>query len=275
MSRMIAVANQKGGVGKSTTVVNLAAYLGSRGFSVLCIDADAQGNLTTSLGIQKTKVSHSTYELLTGTSSPLDCVIKTEFAGVSIIPATIDLSGADLALSAMDNRLERMKMAILQLRDDYDFVFVDCPPALGILTLNALVASDEVLIPMNAEFFALEGLSQLVQTIKLVRTQYNFTLKVCGIVFTMFDSRLNVSNQVVDEVKRYFPNGVFNTKIARNVRISEAPSFGKPVLYYDNASKGALQYETLGRELLGEEQLEKPKHKISFGIGKRKRSEET
>ncbi len=252
MAKVIAVANQKGGVGKSTTTVNLAAYLGSRDKKILCIDIDAQGNLTTGFGIRKKELEYSTYEVLTGKAGIKDAIIETEFQNVSVVPATADLAGAEVELVNMEQRFNRLKMQVLTVKDNYDFIFIDCPPALGQLTLNGMTACDEILIPMLAEFYALEGLTQLVNTMKLVRANYNPSLDILGIVFTMYDNRLNVSKQVVEEVEKYFAAKVFQTKIPRNVRLSEAPSYGKPVMYYDKHSKGTLAYECLGKEILGE-----------------------
>lgn len=260
MSKIIAVANQKGGVGKSTTAVNLSAYLGSRGFRVLCIDSDPQGNTTTAFGIKKKSARASTYDILTGKARIQDAVIETEFENVSIVPATESLAGCEIELINYENRMKRLKMQVLTCREDYDYIFIDCPPALGLITINSLVACDTVIVPMLAEFFALEGLSQLVNTIKIVKTNYNQPLDIEGIVFTMFDGRLNVANDVVAEVEKYFPEKVFKTKIPRNVRLSEAPSHGKPIMYYDKSSKGAEAYELLGHEILGEP-LELPKKK--------------
>lgn len=260
MGKIIAVANQKGGVGKSTTVVNLASYLGSRGFKVLCIDSDPQGNTTTAFGVKKKSASVSTYDVFTGKTRIQETIIETDFSNVSIVPATESLAGCEIELINFENRMKRLKMQILTCQEDYDYIFIDCPPALGLITINALVACDTIIVPMLAEFFALEGLSQLVNTIKIVKTNYNPSLNIEGIVFTMFDSRLNVANDVVAEVEKYFPDKVFNTKIPRNVRLSEAPSHGKPVMYYDKSSKGAEAYELLGHELLGEP-LELPKKK--------------
>ncbi len=252
MGKVIAVANQKGGVGKSTTVVNLAAYLGSRGKKVLCIDIDAQGNCTTGFGVKKKNLKCTSYDALIGKSKLADAIVVTEFENVSIVPATADIAGAEIELAQMEDRFKRLKMQVLAVRDDYDFIFIDCPPALGLLTLNGLTACDEVLIPMLAEYYALEGLTQLLHTLHLVRSNYNPGLGICGILFTMYDNRLNVSRQVVDEVAKHFPDQIFGTKIPRNVRLSEAPSYGKPVMYYDRSSKGALYYELLGKEILGE-----------------------
>lgn len=252
MGKIIVVANQKGGVGKTTTVVNLSAYLGSRDKKVLCIDADPQGNSTTAFGIRKKSVNATTYDILIGKARINDAVVETEFRNVSIVPATESLAGVEIELINIENRVNRLKMQLLTIKDDYDYIFIDCPPALGSLTINALVASDSVIVPMLAEFFALEGLSQLVNTIKIVKTNYNPSLEIEGILFTMFDGRLNIANDVVAEVEKYFPGKVFKTKIPRNVRISEAPSHGKPIMYYDKSSKGTDSYTLLGLELLGE-----------------------
>lgn len=252
MGKILAVANQKGGVGKSTTAVNLAAYLGFRDKKVLVIDSDPQGNSTTGFGIKKKTVTFSTYDVLIGKTRVQDAVIETEFKNVSILPATEDLAGAEIELVNMENRVNRLKMQLLGCKEQYDYIIIDCPPALGTITINCLVACDSIIVPMLAEFYALEGLSQLVNTIKIVKKNYNPALEIQGILFTMFDGRLNVANDVVEEVKKYFPDKVFETKIPRNVRTSEAPSHGKPVMYYDKSSKGAEAYELLGHEILGE-----------------------
>lgn len=270
MGKIIAVANQKGGVGKSTTVINIAAYLGSRGFKVLCIDSDPQGNTTTGFGIKKKSVNASTYDVITGKTRIQEAVIATEFENVSIVPATEALAGCEIELAEYDNRVNRLKMQILTCKDDYDYIFIDCPPALGTITINGIVACDSIIVPMLAEFYALEGLSQLVNTIKIVKNNYNPALEIEGILFTMFDGRLNVANDVVTEVEKYFPDKVFQTKVPRNVRISEAPSHGKPVMYYDKSSKGAEAYELVCHELLGEP-LELPKKVKIFSFKKHKK----
>ncbi|WP_028521526.1 ParA family protein [Ruminococcus flavefaciens] len=270
MGKIIAVANQKGGVGKSTTVINIAAYLGSRDFKVLCVDSDPQGNTTTGFGIKKKSVPASTYDVITGKTRIQDAIIPTEFKNVSIVPATEDLAGCELELAQNENRVNRLKMQLLTCKENFDYIFIDCPPALGTITINGIVACDSVIVPMLAEFYALEGLSQLVNTIKIVKNNYNPALQIEGILFTMFDGRLNVANDVVAEVEKYFPGKVFSTKVPRNVRISEAPSHGKPVMYYDKASKGSEAYELVCHELLGEP-LELPKKKKIFSFKKHKK----
>lgn len=271
MSIVYAVANQKGGVGKTTTVVNLSAYLGSRGKQVLCIDIDPQGNTTTGFGIKKRELKASSYDVIVGKTPIKDAIIRTEFENVSVLPAKDDLAGCEIELSRSENRTNRLKMQLLTCKLDYDYVLIDCPPALGLLTLNGLVAADKLIIPMLAEFYALEGLAQLTNTIKAVRRNFNPSLRIEGILFVMFDPRLNVSRQVEEEVRKHFPNNIFETKIPRNVRLSEAPSHGKPIFYYDKHSKGAEAYESLGMELLGEP-LDKKEKKIHiFGIGKKRK----
>lgn len=270
-----AIGNQKGGVGKTTTVVNLGAWLGAHGKRVLCVDIDPQGNTTSGFGIKKRELKKSSYEVISGKANISEVIVETEFEGVSVLPATDDLAGCEIELSQLENRVNRLKMQLLTCKDLYDVILIDCPPALGLLTLNGLTAADELIIPMLAEFYALEGLSQLTNTLKIVRSSFNPSLQIAGILFVMFDPRLNVSKQVEAEVEKYFPGKVYKTKIPRNVRISEAPSHGKPVMYYDKGSKGAEAYEELGYELLGEEKPQKKEKKhIFFGKKKDKKNEE-
>lgn len=253
MGKVIAVSNQKGGVGKSTTVINLAASLGSKGFRVLVVDIDAQGNTTTGLGIRKKSVMNTVYEVLIGSCNILNAVVKTQFKNIYVITSAQKLAGAEVELSELDNRMQRLKMQLLTIKESFDYIIIDCPPSLSMLTLNALTACDTVLIPLQCEFYSLEGLSQLDDTIKRVRDHYNPTIDVEGIVFTMFVGRYNLTASVVAEVKKHFPSKVYDTVIPRNVTLSEAPSYGMPVLYYDKTSRGAEAYEYFCKEFLARE----------------------
>ncbi len=267
MGKIIAVSNQKGGVGKSTTVVNLAASLGKHGKKVLVIDIDAQGNTTTGLGIRKKSVKTTVYEVIIGSCTISNAIISTQFENISVITSAQKLAGAEIELSNMDNRMQRLKMQLLTIKNDFDYILIDCPPSLSMLTLNALVACDTVLIPLQCEFYSLEGLSQLNDTIKRVREHYNPVIDIEGIVFTMFVGRYNLTASVVSEVKKHFPKKVFDTVIPRNVTLSEAPSFGKPVLYYDKSSKGAKSYEELCKEFLERnKKSSKSKRKSAGGV---------
>ncbi|MBP0969211.1 MAG: ParA family protein [Oscillospiraceae bacterium] len=250
MGKIIAIANQKGGVGKTTTAVNLAAALGAQEKSVLLIDADPQGNATSGLGINKRSVVRSVYQLLNGDSDFLECVVASQYEGVSVIPSSIDLAGAELELVDAERREYRLKEAILPYKKNFDFILIDCPPSLGLLTLNGLNACDSILIPIQCEYYALEGLSQLMSSVRSVKRLYNPYIEIEGVLVTMYDSRLNLTLQVVDEVKRFFPGKVFSSVVPRNVRISEAPSYGKPIRYYDPHSKGALAYDDLASEVI-------------------------
>lgn len=250
MGKLIAVVNQKGGVGKTTTSINLAAALGEKDKKTLLVDIDPQGNATSGLGINKRTVKTSTYDLLIGGAKAQEVVIHTKYKNVDLLPSTIELAGAEIELVGTKDREYMLKNALLPLRYAYDFIIIDCPPSLGIITLNALSAADTVLIPAQCEYYALEGLSQLMATVRTVKRLYNPSIDIEGVLLTMFDGRLNLTIQVVDEVKKFFPRKVYKTVIPRNVRISEAPSFGAPVIYYDRSSKGAEAYRSLALEVI-------------------------
>lgn len=250
MAKIIAIANQKGGVGKTTTAVNLSACMAEKGKKVLLIDVDPQGNSTSGLGIDKNKVEFSAYDILINGIDAQKAVIKTMINTLDVIAANIDLVGAEVELVSRIAREQILKQAINVLRDQYDFIFMDCPPSLGLITVNALTAADKILVPIQCEYYALEGLSQLINTIKLVKTNLNPALEVEGVVLTMFDGRTNLSIQVVEEVKKYFKNKVYKTIIPRNVRLGEAPSFGLPVIRYDATCLGTQCYNDLACEII-------------------------
>lgn len=249
MGKIISIINQKGGVGKTTTAVNLAAFLADKGYKTMLVDADSQGNATSGLS-KDVEFEERLYDVLLGDVSIEEAVVKTDIKKLSILPASIDLAGAEIEMVSMEKREFLMKRKLDQVRDKYDFILIDCPPSLGLMTLNALVASQEILIPIQAEFYALEGLSQLVKTVQVVTRKLNPGLSILGILLTMFDGRTNLSLQVADEVKKYFGNKVFRTVIPRSVKLSEAPSFGEPILTYASKSKGAEAYKKLCREVI-------------------------
>lgn len=249
MGRIIAVANQKGGVGKTTTVINLGACLAEMGERVLVVDVDPQCNCTTGLGVDKTRVRRSVYDVLLGGAQVREVVMSTAWRGLWLVPASPDLAGAEIELVGMEDRERRLARALEASRVNYEYILLDCPPSLGLLTVNALVAADSVLVPIQCEYYALEGLGQLMKTVKLVQQGLNPKLVIEGVVLTMFDGRTNLSIQVVEEVKKVFKGKVYSTIVPRNVRLSEAPSFGMPVIRYDGRSKGAEVYRELAREV--------------------------
>jgi chromosome partitioning protein len=250
MGKVISIANQKGGVGKTTSSINLAASLAAIEHPTLIIDIDPQSNTTSGLGIDTSTVTNSIYEVMIGSAEINDTIRQTELDFLDLVPAHINLVGAEIEMIDREQREGILTKAIAELRDKYDFIIIDCPPSLGLLTINALTASDSIVIPVQCEYFALEGLGQLLNTIKIVRQHLNPSLDIEGVVLTMYDTRTRLSNQVADEVKRYFDDRVFKTIIARNVRLAEAPSFGKPALLYDSTSVGAKNYLALASEII-------------------------
>mgnify|MGYP001246863693 FL=1 len=250
MSKIIAVANQKGGVGKTTTAVNLSACLAVKNKKVLLIDIDPQGNTTSGVGVDKNTVGMSIYDVVINEVNIEDIIVPTKIENLMLCPSNINLAGAEVELVSVISRETRLKAALEDIRSNYDFIMIDCPPSLGLLTVNALTAADTILVPIQCEYYALEGLSQLMNTVKIVQKHLNRNLSVEGVVLTMFDARTNLSIQVVDEVKRYFGNKVYRTIIPRNVRLSEAPSYGLPIILYDPKSKGAECYMDLAAEVI-------------------------
>jgi len=250
MAKIIAVANQKGGVGKTTTAVNLSSCLGYKGKKVLLIDVDPQGNSTSGLGVDKKKIGQSAYDVLINDVDIIETLVQTPIENLMLCPSNIQLAGAEVELVSTISRETRLKNSLDAIKDNYDFILIDCPPSLGLLTLNSLTASNTILVPIQCEYYALEGLSQLMETVKLVQRHLNKELDVEGVVLTMFDARTNLSIQVVEEVKKYFRNKVYRTVIPRNVRLSEAPSYGLPIILYDPKSKGAECYLDLADEVI-------------------------
>jgi chromosome partitioning protein len=250
MSRVFAIANQKGGVGKTTTSINLGASLAISEKKILLIDADPQANCTSGLGFELRSIEKSIYDALTDDVEPKDIILKTGTDGLDIVPSHIDLVGAEIELLNVESREYRLKNFISKVRDMYDYIIIDCSPSLGLLTVNALTAADAVIIPVQCEYFALEGLGKLLNTVKMIQARLNPELQIEGFLLTMYDSRLRLSNQVVDQVRQHFQDMVFKTLILRNIRLSEAPSYGKPVIEYDAASNGAVNYLNLAKEIL-------------------------
>ncbi|WP_093201288.1 ParA family protein [Siphonobacter aquaeclarae] len=250
MAKVIAIANQKGGVGKTTTTINLAASLATLEYRTLIVDADPQANSTSGLGFNPKEIENSIYECMVDGINAADIIIPTEIDHLDLIPSHIDLVGAEIEMINLKTREEKMKEALATVRDNYDFVIIDCSPSLGLITINSLVASDSVIIPVQCEYFALEGLGKLLNTIKIIQSRLNTSLSIEGILLTMYDLRVRLSNQVVGEVTAHFQNMVFNTIIPRNIRLSESPSFGVPAIAHDADSKGAVSYLNLAREIL-------------------------
>jgi chromosome partitioning protein len=251
LGRVIAIANQKGGVGKTTTAVNLSASLAAAEQKTLLVDGDPQGNATSGIGVERSQIRANVYDVLVGDRQPAEAIIRSvHFAHLDVLPATADLAGAEVELVARPNRERAMREALVPIRSEYDFILIDCPPSLGLLTLNMLTAADALLIPLQCEYYALEGISQLLNTVHLVQRSLNPSLGIDGVLLTMFDSRLNLSRQVASEAREYFGSKVFDSVVPRNVRLAEAPSFGKPIILYDVASVGAQAYVGVGRELM-------------------------
>ena len=250
MGKTIAIVNQKGGVGKTTTSVNLAACIGSLGYKTLLVDVDPQGNATSGLGVNKKDVEKSTYDMIVAGVKAEDILIETEFKKLDLLPSNINLAGAELELVDMQGRDSRIKNALAPLKEKYDFIIIDCPPSLGLITVNVLACADSVLVPIQCEYYALEGLSQLMNTIRQVKRLYNSLIELEGVLLTMYDGRLNLTQQVVVEIKKFFENKLYRVVIPRSVRLSEAPSYGQPIQYYDKRCKGALAYDDLAKEFL-------------------------
>lgn len=250
MGKTVSIFNQKGGVGKTTTCINFAAALGQKDKKTLLVDVDPQGNSTSGVGIDKSDLEASSYDVLINGVPVKDAIVQTEFRNLFLLPANMNLAGAELELAENENRFNVLKKALAPIVMDFDYIIIDCPPSLGLLSLNALTASDTLIVPLQCEYYALEGLSQLVSTVRTVKQNYNEHLELEGIVFTMYDSRLKLNQQVIDEVDRFFPNKSYKTFIPRSVKLAEAPSFGEPVLYYEKYSKPSFAYKKLTEEFL-------------------------
>lgn len=250
MAKIISFANQKGGVGKTTSAINIAAAIGLKGKKTLLLDCDPQGNASSGVGIRRNRIGATTYDILIGRARAEDAIIKTEYKNLSVLPSSIPLAAAELELADLEDRAFRLKNALESVKNDYDYIFIDCPPSLGMLTINALTASDGVIVPMQCEYFSLEGLTQILSTVKQVKRLYNPDLSLVGILITMHNGRLNLSVQVLDELKKHYADKLFSTPVSRNVRLSEAPSFGMPIQYYDKYSKGSSAYDDIAAELL-------------------------
>ena len=250
MAKVVSFSNQKGGVGKTTSCVNISAQIANKGKKVLMIDMDPQGNATSGLGIQKSKVKKTIYDVIIGHCSADEAIIKTKFKNLSVIPANIELAGAEIELQELDETLNFTKIALDSIKDEFDYIFIDCPPSLGVLTVKALSVSDGVVIPMQCEFYSLEGMSQLLNTVKKIKSLYNPNLQVVGILLTMYNGRLTLTGQVVAELKKYYADKLFKVPISRTVRISEAPGYGEPICYHDPYGKGSLEYAAVAKELM-------------------------
>lgn len=251
MGKTVAIFNQKGGVGKTTTCVNMAAALGAKGKKTLLIDVDPQGNSTSGVGVDKSQIDYSTYDMLVDDEITARAImIETEFKNLWLLPANMNLAGAELELAELESRNSALKKAIATIRMEFDYIIIDCPPSLGLLSINALVAADTLIVPLQCEYYALEGLSQLVSTVRTIKQHYNEHLELEGVLFTMYDSRLKLNQQVTEEVNKYFPNKAYKTMIPRSVKIAEAPSYGEPVIYYERYSKPSFAYKKFVDEFL-------------------------
>lgn len=250
MGKIIAVTNQKGGVGKTTTSVNTAAGMAKLGKKILLVDIDPQGNATSGVGIDKRSVRYSSYNIIIDDLKAEDAIVSTKYENLDIIPSSMDLAAAEIELVDAERRESRLKNALTLVKGNYDFIFIDCPPSLGLITTNAFCAADTLLVPIQPEYYALEGLSQLISTVRKVKRRYNQYLDIEGVLLTMYDGRLNLTQQVVEEVKKFFPRKVYSTVIPRGVRLSEAPSFGMPIMYFDKSCKGSIAYMDLSAEII-------------------------